>query len=78
MDADPVALGGGGLVNARTLCAAQDRVELFLYRGDQQLFADRSLPAYDRDAGTLLTVRTLDFLAAVDPGGRPQGNTPVL
>jgi dienelactone hydrolase len=37
--------------------------ELFVYRGDQHLFADRSLASYDPDAAALLTQRSLDFLA---------------
>jgi len=37
--------------------------ELFLYSGDQHLFADRSLPAYDAAAATVLVERVLAFLA---------------
>ena len=48
------------LVDRRT-----DDAELFLYPGDQHLFADRSLPSYDADAAALLTRRVLDFLAAI-------------
>jgi dienelactone hydrolase len=41
----------------------REQAELFVYPGDQHLFADRSLPSFDADAATLLTQRTLDFLA---------------
>ncbi|MEV6281945.1 dienelactone hydrolase family protein [Kribbella sp. NPDC051770] len=37
--------------------------ELFLYDGDQHLFADSSLPSYDEKAATLATERVLEFLA---------------
>jgi len=35
---------------------------LFLYPGQQHLFADSSLLSYDPDAAALLTQRVLDFL----------------
>jgi hypothetical protein len=38
---------------------------LFLYPGDEHLFADSSLPAYDPAAAALLTRRALAFLEAV-------------
>jgi dienelactone hydrolase len=38
--------------------------ELFLYPGDQHLFADGTLPSYDAEAAALLTERVLAFLAA--------------
>jgi dienelactone hydrolase len=38
------------------------RAELFLYQGEAHLFADSSLPSYDRAASALLMVRVLDFL----------------
>ncbi|HZQ81477.1 MAG TPA: dienelactone hydrolase family protein [Gaiellaceae bacterium] len=50
---------------ARELVAANDRAELFLYPGDEHLFADSSLPAFDADAASLLTERVLAFLDAV-------------
>jgi dienelactone hydrolase len=37
--------------------------ELFVYPGDQHLFADRSLPSYDADAAALLTQRSVQFLS---------------
>ncbi|MGZ6746067.1 MAG: dienelactone hydrolase family protein, partial [Nocardioides sp.] len=39
--------------------------ELFVYPGDQHLFADSSLPSYDPEASALLTERVLEFLARV-------------
>ncbi|WP_109509340.1 dienelactone hydrolase family protein [Nocardioides speluncae] len=40
-----------------------DLAELFVYPGEQHLFADRSLASYDEAAAKLLTQRSLDFLA---------------
>lgn len=42
-----------------------DRAELFLYPGEQHLFADSSLPAYDPAAAALLSERVLTFLDAI-------------
>ena len=39
---------------ARELAETIDGAELFLYPGDQHLFADNSLPDYDESAATLL------------------------
>ncbi|WP_329136698.1 dienelactone hydrolase family protein [Streptomyces sp. NBC_01476] len=64
-DADPVFAGEGDLDAARALVAEAADAELFLYPGDQHLFADSSLPSYDADATALLTGRVLGFL-----GGR--------
>ena len=47
---------------ARALVASADRAELFLYPGEQHLFADPSLPAYDAAAAGVLTERVLAFL----------------
>ena len=47
---------------ARALVDSTDRAELFLYPGDEHLFADSSLPAYDAAAAALLTERVLTFL----------------
>lgn len=41
-------------------------VELFLYPGDQHLFADSSLPGYDAQAATQVKQRVLGFLERVD------------
>ncbi len=50
---------------ARALVESTDRAELFLYPGEEHLFADSSLPAYDAAAAALLTERALAFLATV-------------
>jgi dienelactone hydrolase len=63
MDRDPFfAEEGGDLDAARELVATTPGAELFLYPGDQHLFADSSLPSYDKGAAALLTRRALDFL----------------
>ena len=63
MDADPFFVDEGDIEAARDLAASNEQAELFLYPGDQHLFADSSLPSYDPDATELLTKRVLDFLA---------------
>ncbi|WP_412027203.1 dienelactone hydrolase family protein [Deinococcus yunweiensis] len=62
MDADPFFVEDGDIDAARDLVASLPDAELFLYPGDQHLFADRSLPSYDAAAAELLTRRVLDFL----------------
>lgn len=52
----------GDLDVARDLVETIDGAELFLYPGDQHLFADNSLPAYDDGAATLLKQRVLSLL----------------
>lgn len=47
---------------ARALVESADSAELFLYPGDEHLFADSSLPEYDPAAAMLLTGRVLTFL----------------
>jgi len=47
---------------AEALVRSADRAELFLYPGEEHLFADSSLPAYDPAAASLLTERVLAFL----------------
>ena len=64
MDADPSFAGEGDLDAARALVDEAADAELFLYPGDQHLFADTSLPSYDAEAAALLTKRVLAFLAA--------------
>jgi dienelactone hydrolase len=54
---------GEDLAAARDLIETVEGAELFLYPGDQHLFADSSLPSYDPDAAALLTKRVLDFLS---------------
>ena len=55
---------------ARELAGSTDDATLYLYPGEQHLFADSSLPAYDPEAAGLLTERILTFLEAVDGAGR--------
>ena len=50
---------------ARALAASAADAELFLYPGDQHLFADSSLDACDPDAAVLLLERVQEFLAAL-------------
>ncbi|MCA2216053.1 dienelactone hydrolase family protein [Jidongwangia harbinensis] len=50
---------------ARELAASTADAELFVYPGDQHLFADSSLEAYDPEAAALLMERVRAFLAAV-------------
>src|SRR5262245_29586627 len=50
---------------AHALVDANDRADLFLYPGEEHLFADSSLPAYDAAAAALLSERVLAFLDAV-------------
>jgi len=52
------------LPGARALVESVEGAELFLYPGEQHLFADSSLASYDAEAAALLTRRVLDFLAA--------------
>jgi len=52
---------------ARELVASTDDAELFLYPGDQHLFADASLDAYDPEASALLMERVRAFLASPAP-----------
>jgi dienelactone hydrolase len=48
---------------ARELAESTADAELFLYPGDQHLFADSSLPGYDAEAANLLMERVKEFLA---------------
>ncbi len=65
MDADPFFAGEGDIDAARALVAATSDAELFVYPGEEHLFADNSLESYDPAAAQLLTERTLAFLAAL-------------
>lgn len=47
---------------ARELAASTPSAELFLYPGDEHLFADSSLDAYDPEAAALLVERVRAFL----------------
>ena len=62
-DADPFF--EEDLEAARALVDSTDRADLFLYPGEEHVFADPSVPAYDAAAAKLLTERVLAFLAAV-------------
>jgi dienelactone hydrolase len=53
------------LPSARELDDSAAAVELFVYPGDQHLFADSSLDAYDAEATALLMERVRTFLASV-------------
>ena len=50
---------------ARELVRAVPNVELFIYPGDKHLFADETLPDYDRASAELLTKRALTFVSKV-------------
>ena len=63
MDGDPFFAGEGDVDAARALVDSTKQAELFLYPGDVHLFADSSLPSYDRVAAALMTDRVLAFLA---------------
>ena len=63
MDADPFFVNGGDIDAARKLAEEAEDAELFLYSGNQHLFADSSLNSYDEEASDLLTSRVLNFLA---------------
>ena len=54
---------------AQALTAATEGAELFLYPGEEHLFADSSLPAYDAAAAGLLIERVLAFLEKLQPAG---------
>jgi dienelactone hydrolase len=50
---------------ARELAGSTASAELFVYPGEQHLFADSSLDAYDPEASALLMERVRTFLASV-------------
>ncbi len=62
MENDPFFIEEGDIEAARALVKEADQAELFLYPGDEHLFADASLPSYDAGAARLLTERVVDFL----------------
>src|SRR5580765_8051093 len=57
MDADPSFVDEGDIDAARELVASTDQAELFLYPGNEHLFTDSSLAAYDEDATNLVLER---------------------
>ena len=69
-DADPFF--AEDLEAARALVDSTDRAELFLYPGDEHLFADSSLPAYDVAAAALLIERALAFLNEIEVDNNTQ------
>ncbi len=56
---------------ARALVSDCADAEMFLYPGDQHLFADHSLSSYDPDAAKLLPRRAIEFLGLRQPVGLP-------
>ena len=66
MDGDPYFTEeGGDLDAAKELVASTGDAEVFLYPGNDHLFADASLPAYDEAAATLVRSRVLGFLEGI-------------
>jgi dienelactone hydrolase len=68
-DADPFF--AEDLEAAEALVNSTDRADLFLYPGEEHLFADSSLPAYDAAAAALLTERVLAFLNTIEVDNTP-------
>ena len=64
MDADPMFTQEGDLEAAQEIVASTDDAELFLYAGEQHIFAEPNQPSYDAAAAELLSQRVLAFLAA--------------
>lgn len=64
-EADPWAIEGGDLAAAKELADQSDDASLYLYPGDQHLFLDESLPAYDEAATELVISRIVDLLDQV-------------
>jgi dienelactone hydrolase len=65
MDADPFFVDEGDIDAARAIVESTPDAELFLYRGDQHLFADSSLLSYDPAATDLLVERVVGLLARI-------------
>ncbi len=65
MEHDPEFDNGWDLPAARQIAAEAEDAALYLYPGEQHLFMDNSLPAYDEAAATLLTERVIAFLDRV-------------
>jgi dienelactone hydrolase len=62
MEADPHFVNDGDIDSAREFVVKVEKAELFLYPGDQHLFADSSLPSYNADASAILINRVLQYL----------------
>ena len=65
MAADRLFVDEGDIEAARALVASTQEADLFLYEGEQHLFADSSLPSFDAKAAALLRQRVLEFLDAI-------------
>ncbi len=65
MESDPEFDNGWDLPAARAIVDEANDAELFLYPGDQHLFADNSLTSFDADAAARLNERVLDFLERI-------------
>lgn len=67
MDKDPFFALEGDIDAARELVetVGSELAELFVYPGDQHLFADSSLPSYDAAATALVVQRSREFLDQV-------------
>lgn len=64
MEADRLFTDEGDADAARALVDEAADSELYLYPGDQHLFADSSLPSYDAGGAALLLDRTPAFLGS--------------
>lgn len=62
MESDPYFVDDGDLDAARALVESSPSAELFLYPGEEHLFADSSQPSYVEEAASLLKQRVLAFL----------------
>jgi dienelactone hydrolase len=71
-DADPFF--AEDIEAAQALVDSTDQAELFLYPGEEHLFADSSLPAYDAAAAALLTDRVQAFLNAIEADNTPKND----
>jgi dienelactone hydrolase len=65
MDGDPYFVDEGDIDAARALLEEANEAEIFLYPGNQHLFADSSLPSYEAEATDLLMERVLGFLISL-------------
>ena len=66
MDRDPLASPPEvDIETPRKLDADLEEAELFLYPGDQHLFADEGLPAYDAGAAQAAEARVLELLERI-------------
>jgi dienelactone hydrolase len=65
MASDRLFTDAGDLEAAHALVRAVEQATLFLYPGDEHLFADSSLPSYDEVNARLFEQRACDFLAAL-------------